>query len=273
MARKAKSNGEQDTKTSLATVTTTTLDTAASGPPAVIDAAGGMSPAAEAFLKEAKGPREQPARVPIIGIDHKEGNFVLPSGLVVPQVSGYPVYYFHTRRFYKTSPRAGEKGKPPDCWSGDCIAPSADSLDRQSDICATCANNQFGTARDGRSKACGTFTWIFLLNPQYGSPPLAVLVAPSSSLRALVGTRFSQGYFAQCASRHGVYEIVWSTFRLSQQGDPRNVQYSVLEPQMGDACTDVEQVKKIALIRNKFLEVMNSLRGQTATVPPSSDEE
>jgi hypothetical protein len=234
--------------------------TTISSPPNLL--AGAQVPtAAKAFLTQIQGNRTKPAKVPIIKIDHRESKFVLPSGELVDFVEGYPVYLYHTRRYYAKPPKPGETGTPPDCWSGDCIAPNQDSLDVQSELCATCPNNAFGTARDGRSKACGTYSWVFILNPAYGSPPLAVLIAPPSSLRSLVGTRFDAGFFSQAEARHGCYEIVWSRFSLEQKGD--QVLYSVVHGEMGDAAGE-EQAMQIARIRNSFLEMMDMLRGDSA---------
>lgn len=231
-----------------------------------------MTDAAKAFLQEAKGKREVPNKIPIIQINHRECGFVLPSGEVVATVSGYPVYYFQTRRFYLKPPSPGAKGMPPDCWSADLIVPHHDSLQKQHETCAGCARNDWGTGKDGKSKACGTYTWVFLLNPTFGTPPLGVVVAPPSSIKALLGTRFSGGYFSQAAAKHGVHEIVWSEFRLKVEGDPRGVEYCTLDPVMGEPAKEVEKVRQICAIRNQFLEAMDNLRGTTPTVAVSHEE-
>lgn len=252
------------------TVPPPSASTALTAPPSLEPAA--MSPAAQAFLDEAKGKRETPTKVPLVNINHRDGGFKMPNGDTQAEISGYPVYYFHTRRFYKKPPQAGAKGAPPDCWSGDLVVPSPSSLERQHETCAGCPMNEFGTGRDGRSKACGTYTWVFLLNPQFGNPPLAVVIAPPSSLRPLVGSRFESGYFAKAAAKAGVYEIVWTTFRLKPEGDPQSVQYCTLLPVMGPSATDLEQVKQIAGMRNKFLEMMNGLRDRMPDVEGGGEE-
>lgn len=229
-----------------------------------------LSAAAQAFLDEAKGKREVPNKVPIIGIDHKEAIFVLPSGDRVNKVSGFPVYYYQTRRYYAKPPRPGEKGNPPDCWSPDLIRPDSSSRAKQAEMCANCPQAQFGSARDGRSQACGSYTWVFLMNPEFGSPPLAVIPAPPSSIRRLLGTRFEAGYFARCAAKHDVYEIVWSTFFLEQAGD--QVPYCVLDPRMGPAAAEVDQVKRIVACRNQFLEAFERMRGMTPEATADGSE-
>jgi hypothetical protein len=229
--------------------------------------------AAQAFLEEAKGPVPAPSRVPLVGINHKEGGFVMPSGEIVPEISGYPIQYFHTRRFYKKPPQAGQKGQPPDCWSSDCVEPHQSSLEPQSETCASCKNSQFQTGRDGRSQACGMYTWVFLFNPQFGTPPVLGVSFPPSSIRTLIGTRFQSGYFAQAAAKHGggkVFCHVWTTLRLKQMGD--QVIYCEADPVMGPPQTDVTKVKFIAKIRNEFLALMDQMRLKTPDVEASGQE-
>ncbi len=228
--------------------------------------------AAQAFLADAQGERQQPSRVPIVTIDHDEGKFVLPSGELTDEISGYCVSYFQTRRFYQAAYRPGDKGKPPDCWSPDLITPSPSSIDKQSDTCATCENAQFGSGRDGRGQLCSVQTWLFLLNPTFGTPPLVVLIAPPSSIRNLMGTKFSGGYFSQAAAKGGVFEIVWGTFRLARAGE--GSKHVVVEPTLGPVATDLAEVKAISAYRNQFLQVFAEYRGSTPEVAePATEQE
>ncbi len=203
----------------------------------------------------------------MIGIDHKAAAFILPSGEIVEEVSGYVIHFFQTRRWYRAKYNPKQKGTPPDCWSPDMIAPSPSSLDVQSKTCATCPMAQF---REGNSAPlCSTYTWMFLLNPSWGSPPMACLVAPPSSIRPLLGTRFTTGYFSQCVAKHRVYQIVWTTFRLTPVGDT----HCVLEPVMGPAASDPAETRQIASLRNAFLAIMEDLRGSVADMGNGEGEE
>jgi len=242
----------------------------ASAPPSQL--AGSLNDAAKAFLDESQGDRQVPASIPIITVSHREGEFILPSGEVATEISGYPIYYFQTRRWYARSPQPGEKGKPPDCWSPDLLKPSPDALDKQSELCAGCPMSEWGSARDGKSQSCSMQTWLFLINPDFGSPPLGVLVLPPSSIRPLIGTRMQAGYLGRCQAKYGVYEIVWTTLRLRQEGDPRQVAYSVIDPVMGEPA-EMERARQLSQLRNQFLAMMNSVRGQTASVPASVEED
>jgi len=232
--------------------------------------AGNLNPAAQAFLQELQGEREVPRGIPLISIDHKEGVFVLPSGEIVPEIAGYPIYYFQTRRFYERPPMPGSKGQPPDCWSGNLIEPSREAKKIQHATCVGCPQAEWGTARDGRGQACSTQTWVFLLNPQFGNPPLGVIVFPPSSIRRLLGTRTSPGYFGRAGAKHGAYEIVWTVFELEAQSG--QVPFCVVNPIMGEVVSNVETAKVLSRVRNDFKVMMDALRGQPSEVPISTEE-
>lgn len=265
----AKSKQDRETQT-VARADVGTVDARAlvPAPPVTFDVTQ-PSEAAAAFLNEVEGPREQPTSIGLVKIDHKEGVFVTPGGELKEIISGYPIFYFQTRRYYEAVWRPGVKGSPPDCWSADLIRPHESSLSKQSPACAGCAHNQFGSARDGRSKACGEYTWIFLLNPEFGNPPINVLIAPPSSIRTLLGTRFTPGYFSMCAARHRVYELVWSHFRLQRENE--DAVHVVLQPTMGEVASDVTNVRKIAGLRNQFLKAMMDYRMQTPDLDRAVD--
>lgn len=237
---------------------------------------GGMvvsSPAAAAFLKAVEGPRQTIHKLPIITIDHKGGTFLLPSGELVEAISGYPIYFFRTRAWYKAPYKSGESGKPPDCWSPDMVNSSPSSSNRQQEFCIECPKAQWGSARDERGQACATKLWLFLLNGAFGNPPIAVLVVPPSSLKVLLGSKFSGGYLNQCQARAGgVYEIVWSTFRLAPVGAQDSPTHHVLAPEMGKVCDDVSKCERIAKVRNDFIRLMEELRGATPDVAGQTEE-
>lgn len=230
-----------------------------------------MPATARVFLDGATGSQEQPKGVPIIRIDHKEGLFVLPSAELVESVAGFPILFYRTRKFYKDAYRVGEKGKPPDCWSADLVTPSPLARMKQAETCATCKWSLFESARDGRSQACSEITWNFLINPIFGTPPLAVLVTTPSSIRALHGTKVHQGYYAAAKAAHGAFQIVWTTFRLERaaQGSP----HCIVVPEMGQACHSEEQARVLLELHNRCRDMMDAMRGETGSVPRGEGEE
>ncbi len=221
------------------------------------------SAAAALFLDEAKGRRQALASIPLIRIDHQQGQFEMPTGELANEVYGFPIYLFQTRRWYEKAFSPAQPGGPPDCWSPNMEAPSASSLKVQAEQCDGCPRNVYGSARDGRGKACGTYTWVFLLNGNFGNPPLACLVAPPSSIKVLLGNTFQPGFFQRMTQRYQVYEIVWTKFALERpaEGSP----HCVLAPAAAGVATDLEQVKTLAAIRNQAMEAMEAMRGATVS--------
>lgn len=222
------------------------------------------SEAADLFTEGLKGDREIPKSIPLVMIDHGNGKFKAPTGELVDAISGYPVCYFQTRKYYKKPFNANAKGEPPDCWSTDLIRPHSSSLEKQHETCSGCPMSEFGTGRDGRSQACGSFTWVFLVNPAFGTPPLAVVLCPPSSIRTLLGTRMQAGYFSQAQAKANAYEIVWTTFRLKRPA-PGAVN-CIIDPQMGNALQmpdDRENILRLRDLRNGFYEAMQSFRLRT----------
>ncbi len=241
-------------------------------PPKLELTGSGMSEGAKAFLAEL-GPtkREVPATLPLITIDHKETLYNLPSAEKVPEVSGYPITIFQTRKYYDKPYRPGDKS-PPDCHSSDMKAPSPGSPSPQAKTCAECPQNRFGTGKDGRSMACGTSTWVVLVNPAFGQPPLQILITPSSSISTLMGNRMKAGYFGRCIAKYGLYETVWTTFGLQRGGE--GTPHCVVVPQMGPnvADTDVDQAKQLARLRNQFNEAIIRMQGNVAEIHDEGDD-
>jgi hypothetical protein len=232
------------------------------GPPVVSDAA-------RLFLQEAKGRSVAPPKMPIVSIDHQSGVFVLPTGESAEAVSGYPIYGFQTRKYYKESYKSGTKGMPPDCWSKDMIEPHVPVRLKQADDCGSCPMSKFGSGRDGRSQACQVQSWIFLLNRSFGVVPIGILIAPPSSIRVLMGTKFKPGYFSKAEAAYGCYQIVHTTFRLKRAGDV----HCILDPVMGPAISDKQMVEKMIEIHNTFRSAMEAMRDDTPSVRADEPEE
>jgi hypothetical protein len=239
------------------------------GGEAALDAPA-ISSVAQAFMTDARGLREDFRWMPIISIDHDAGLFRLPSGATIDAIAGYPIYLFQTQKFYKKAYQAGQNGEPPDCWSSDCIEPHPTSRDKQCTTCAECKHNVFGSARDGRGKACSTSTWIFLASRVFGKPPIAAVVAPPSSIKTLIGNAYNPGFFSRMMKKHSRYEIVWTTLTLARAAE--GSKHCVIEPIEGPLCPDVETVKKIAKIRNQFMEAMEAMRSSAPEVVPQEGE-
>lgn len=91
-------------------------------------------------------------------------------------------------------PESSEKQKP-DCYSNDGVSPAADSPAAQSKKCATCAHNQFGSARQGKGKACADSKRLAIATADQINEPMLVRVPPASlqGLREFLKTLDNRG--------------------------------------------------------------------------------
>lgn len=96
-----------------------------------------------------------------------KGAFVLPEGTELGDEIQVVVVDFMNRNMYYSVPYTPNEVVPPDCYAfGRTIAdlaPESDSPDRQSDNCAKCPMNAFGSARIGNGKACANRYWVAVL--------------------------------------------------------------------------------------------------------------
>jgi len=101
-----------------------------------------------------------------------------PAGKMVigPDENAYlPMVVLRARKplqktWYATAFNPGEEGKSPDCFSTDGERPDPTSLAVQSDLCATCPHNQFGSGTDQngnatKGKACADSKLLAIFIP------------------------------------------------------------------------------------------------------------
>lgn len=74
----------------------------------------------------------------------------------------------------------------PDCYSFDGVAPHEDAETPQADACARCEFNQFGTAQNGKGKACKEGARFAMIHADYIESPELVASAPIVQARLSV---------------------------------------------------------------------------------------
>jgi len=93
---------------------------------------------------------------------------------------------------------------PPDCYSFDMESPHPASGDKQSASCAECELNQFGTAENGKGKACKEGYRIALMHAdavRKGASKIAAADIPSLRLSVSASKTFGK-FLAGLASRY-----------------------------------------------------------------------
>lgn len=118
----------------------------------------------------------------VIKIVRETAQFEVAEGEYVPTLRGHILYKHFANQWWEVpfDERDEDDDPMPQCYSIDGIKPSGGSK-IQSDFCATCPLNKFGSAGEGKkSKACrNTLRMLFL---QDGSILPVVLSAPPTSL-------------------------------------------------------------------------------------------
>lgn len=136
----------------------------------------------------------------------------------VPSFSGVIVYNHNCNAYFDED---SEGNTPPICSSLDGVI----GVDRECGecfACKTCAKNVFGSAKNGRGKACKNMHRLYIMTE--GSPIPLMLSLPPTSLKAFQNYRLS----TLAAKRLKPSEVV-TEFSLTPQTSQTGQRYSVVK--------------------------------------------
>lgn len=103
------------------------------------------------------------AALPMLQIMHETPRFQTSSGIIIKEFTGHIAFWHHARQFYAKSVVGDGKVPAPDCASSDRIAPD-EGTNRQSELCATCLKNQYGSdIHGGPGKGCRRQIRLYVL--------------------------------------------------------------------------------------------------------------
>lgn len=114
---------------------------------------------------------------------------------------------------------AGAVQGPPDCFSLDCVQGKGDP----GILCASCPNNNFGTAKGGtaRGKACKDVRLLFVCRPGDVLPELVPV--PPTSLKGV------KSYFLRLAARGIPYWKAVTRFKLVKDKNGAGISYAKID--------------------------------------------
>lgn len=100
--------------------------------------------------------KKQADKLPAGGSDFLsfKGGAITLGGSPIDNPMRAVVLDFQAERAYYSGPYVPDRKESPDCYSFDGSEPHEKARNKQSDRCATCEHNQFGSAANGRGKAC-----------------------------------------------------------------------------------------------------------------------
>jgi len=117
---------------------------------------------------------------------------------------------FLSSNLYYDGPYDRDNPQPPACFAigpePSTLVPSKNSPDRQADTCSACPNNQFGSAANGKGKACKNTRLLALmpasaLDSPEEEAPIWILSVPPTSLKAY------DAYVASLKAKHGTIPL------------------------------------------------------------------
>lgn len=148
-------------------------------------------------------------RLPQISIIHRGQMFELPGGEKLGEFEGVILDQHRANAWWEADISESGGGSVPDCYSMDGVTP-VDSEKRQSDKCAECRHNQFGSDRRGTGgKDCKNMKRLHIIMEDSTLPRR--LTIPPTSIR-----KFDE-YMTELVDRGLPYMTVITKFGLEKK--------------------------------------------------------
>lgn len=134
--------------------------------------------------------------------------FITPDGMEGETIEAVIIDFVSSNLFYD-APYDRDNPQPPGCFAigpePSLLTPSPNAPNKQAETCSSCPNNQFGSASNGKGKACKN-TRLLALMPVSAlesdeEAPIWVLSVPPTSLKAF------DSYVHSLASKHRTVPI------------------------------------------------------------------
>ena len=143
---------------------------------------------------------------------------------------------------------------PPVCFAiGEAIAsmaPSTASQNKQCDTCAACPQNQWGTARQGKGKACKEGRLIAVVPPDFDDEtPIWLIQASATALKAY------DTYVSQCMANYNAPPIkVITTIGFDPKQDYPTLRFAGIRPnsRIAESVGRMEEARQRLLVEPDY---------------------
>jgi len=159
-------------------------------------------------------------RLPQIKIIHQAQMFEMPDGSKVQEFQGLIIDFNKINSYWAESFDQTGGGTPPDCFSLDGVSPSPLGAAVQSEHCADCPKNAFGSD-GGRGKACKNLKRAHIITRTSQLLPYR-LTMPPSNLRAF------DGYVSNLVAQGLPWRMVYTNFTLRPTKNKDGITYAEL---------------------------------------------
>lgn len=149
-------------------------------------------------------------RLPQIKIIHRGQLYEMPDDTKVPSFEGIILDQHPANAWWEKDISESGGNAIPDCFSLDAITPEPNSEKLQSQKCADCPQNQFGSdKKTGKGKACKNMKRLHIL--MEGSSLPRRLTVPPTSIKSF------ESYLTNLIDRGLPYACCVSTFSLAKK--------------------------------------------------------
>jgi hypothetical protein len=207
------------------------------------------------------------APLPQIKILRETPQYETPDGETVKNFTAHILYYHNANQYYIEKFGEGNGSGVPACASSDAIAPDGGSepLDGP---CRSCQKNEYGSADEGRGKACSNTIRLYILMD--GDILPCILKAPPSSLGRKETLMRWLTNAPNIAAKNGLgvkYQPIKVRFSLHTKDFDSGMSASVIDLETvsvlhPDKPEDMDKLKSLA---NLYQQFMSSYIGRIAT--------
>ena len=198
------------------------------------------------------------APIPTIKIMRESAQFELPDGTYAAEIEANILHYHNANAYWEVDfeDRSPEDNPAPNCLSSDGITPEQMDVDGykvQSDTCRNCPMNEYGSAKNGSSKACqNTIRMYVLIN---GEVVPCLLKAPPSSLGKKESLMGFLTNLPNITTKNGcAYQQLRIRFSLYKKELGSGMSASLIKMELADIVTDEAAVGQLAQTTKRFRE-------------------
>lgn len=172
------------------------------------------------------------------------------------EIVGIILYHSPANAWWKEAFGQGNASISPDCASHDGIKPSAQYPNLQSDFCASCKHNQFGSKVDPvtgaktRGKACRNVKRVIVLIK--GDPIPLLLTVPPTSLRVI------DDFMVKLRKEKRPYYSVGTKITLVTETSNTGIEYPAIKLDIAGFINDVRALDELMAMRKEWTDLIQS---------------
>jgi len=235
---------------------------------------------ANALPAELKDELEGKAQENMEGVQPRLPKMIMPTGrgkefqieqqaeadVETKEVVGVLLYQTASNAYW-SEPFGGGDAVVPDCASHDGIKPSSQYENLQSETCAKCPHNRFGSARDPEGnklpgKACRNVKRVVILRTDDSTMP-CILTVPPSSIKSF------DDYMVMLAKNKRPYYTVGTGIKAETEKNKSGIEYPHLLFELKGYINNQDVINDLLKKRDEWVELLKTMVFQQDDVDPN----